>query len=312
MELRSVPRPGEASTTEVPTSEGPAPLHGLSRVRFWRSPWVRAFWNRAYQENVTGMAAMVAYNLMLAIFPFALLVLFVAGKILSSESIEASILNDLQRLFPNVEQTALQSALDRIRDSSTTIGVFAVIGGLWIGASFWGAMDTAFGRIYHVESRSWLAQKRFSLVMLFVVALFLAASVVIPTLESTVTDTANDLPFGLSDAGIVPQVILLLGALLLTFAISCVIYWATPKGHMPWDSVWPGAAFFTAIMGLVNWAYPFYLSSISNLSRFGGTVGFVLIALLWFYAIALTLLAGAVINSIRHERYDTGRLPVEG
>jgi membrane protein len=311
MELRSVP-PANAPTAEAPTAEVPARLHGFSRLRFWRSPWVKAFWNRAYQENVTGMAAMVAYNLMLAIFPFALLVLFVAGKILSSDSIEASILNDLQRLFPNVEQTALQSALDRIRDSSTTIGVFAIVGGLWIGASFWGAMDTAFGRIYHVESRNWLAQKRFSLVMLLVVALFLAASVVIPTLESTVTSSTRDLPFGLSDTGIVPQTLLLIGALLLTFAISCVIYWATPKGHMPWHSVWPGALFFTGIIGLVNWAYPFYLSSISNLSRFGGTVGFVLIALLWFYAISLTLLAGAVINSIRHERYDTGRLPVDG
>ena len=38
-------------------------------------PWLRAFWQRAYRENVTGMSAMVAYNLMLAVFPFALLVL---------------------------------------------------------------------------------------------------------------------------------------------------------------------------------------------------------------------------------------------
>ncbi len=283
-----------------------------ARLGFWRHPWVIAFWNRAYQENVTGMAAMVAYNLMLAIFPFVLLVLFVAGKVLSSESIESNILNDLQRLFPNVEQDALQNALDRIRESSTTIGVFAIAGGIWIGASFWGAMDTAFGRIYHVESRSWLAQKRFSLVMLVVVALFLAASVVIPTLESTAVNTADDLPFGLSGTDLLAQIVLLFGALSISFLISCVIYWATPKGHMPWHSVWPGALFFTGVMGLVNWGYPVYLSTISNLSRFGGTVGFVLIALLWFYVISLTLLAGAVINSIRHERYDTGTLPVDG
>jgi YihY family inner membrane protein len=313
MELRSAIEDA-AAREEAPTAEAPAApkLRGLSRLRFWRSPWVKAFWNRAYQENVTGMAAMVAYNLMLAIFPFVLLVLFVAGRILSSESVEATILNDLQQLFPDVEQDALQRAVDRIRDSSTTIGVFAIIGGIWIGASFWGAMDTAFGRIYHVESRSWLAQKRFALVMLLVVALFLAASVVIPTLESTVLSTADDLPFGLSNTSLISQVVLLSGALLTTFLIACVIYWATPKGHMPWHSVWPGALFFTAIMGVVNWAYPVYLGSVSNLSQFGGTVGFVLIALLWFYAIALTLLAGAVINSIRHERYDTGTLPING
>ena len=48
-------------------------------------PWLRAFWQRAYRENVTGLSAMVAYNLMLAVFPFALLVLFVFGQVLKIE-----------------------------------------------------------------------------------------------------------------------------------------------------------------------------------------------------------------------------------
>ena len=37
-----------------------------------------------------------------------------------------------------------------------------------------------------------------------------------------------------------------------------------------------------------------------------------IVALLWFYAVSLGLLAGAVINSLRHERDDTGQLPTEG
>ena len=44
-----------------------------------------------------------------------------------------------------------QGHLDHIRDSSTTIGLAAAIGALWIGTSFWGAMDTSFCRIYHVS-----------------------------------------------------------------------------------------------------------------------------------------------------------------
>ena len=69
---------------------------------------------------------------------------------------------------------------------------------IWIGASFWGAMDTAFCRIYHVECRGWLEQKRFALRMLLVVLLFLAASVVVPAIESVVVSSTDDLPFGLS------------------------------------------------------------------------------------------------------------------
>ena len=61
-------------------------------------------------------------------------------------------------------------------------------------------MDTAFCRIYHVECRGWLEQKRFSLMMLIVVAFFLAASVSVPALESLVATGVDDLPLGLSDS----------------------------------------------------------------------------------------------------------------
>jgi membrane protein len=271
-----------------------------------------AFWNRAYKENITGLSGMVAYNLMLAIFPFALLVLFVFGQIVDSPEIEESVIMDIQRLFPNIEQAALENAIDRVRDSSTTIGLAAVVGGIWIGASFWGAMDTAFCRIYHVECRSWVAQKRFALVMLFALTLLLAASVAVPAVESAALAGAEDLPWGLDEFGAVRTGIVVVGGFVITFGIVSAIYWAVPKGHMPWPSVWPGALFFATAVSIANYVFPLYLTSVSDLTRIGGTIGFILVALIWFYAVSLGLLAGAVINSLRHERDDTGTLPTEG
>lgn len=272
-------------------------------------PWLRAFWERAYRENVTGLSAMVAYNLMLAVFPFALLVLFVFGQVLRIGGVEAGVLDDLQRLFPNIEQDTLSNVLDRIEENSTTIGIAAFLGSLWIGASFWGAMDTAFCRIYHVECRGWVEQKRFSFTMLVVVLLLIAASIVLPAMEAALVSGTDRLPFGLSDIKAIDTILLLGAALLGTFGICCVIFWAVPKGHMPWRDVWPGALFVTVAAGVANWAFPFYLSNVSSLSHLGSTAGFVLIALLWFYLLSLALLAGAVINSLRHELHDTGELP---
>jgi membrane protein len=271
--------------------------------------WLRAFWQRAYRENVTGMAAMVAYNLMLAVFPFALLVLFVFGQVLKIKGVETGVIDDLQRLFPNTEQATLSDVLARIEDNSTTIGIAAAIGSLWIGASFWGAMDTAFGRIYHVETRGWVEQKRFSFAMLGVVLLFIAASIALPTMEATLVSSTDRLPFGLADIKAIDTGLLLGAALLVTFGLCGVIFWAVPKGHMPWRAVWPGALFVTLATGAANWAFPFYLSNVSSLSRFGSTLGFVLIALLWFYVLSLALLVGATINSLRHELHETGEMP---
>ena len=89
--------------------------------------------------------------------------------------------------------------------------------------------------------------------------------------------------------------------------IISAIYWAVPKGHMPWRSVWPGALFFAIVTSIGNYVFPLYLDNVSDLNRIGGTIGFILVALVWFYAISLAMLAGAVINSLRHERDDTGR-----
>ena len=171
----------DARARDSATGHMPKPGDPDRSWQLWRRPWLRAFWNRAYKENITGLSGMVAYNLMLAVFPFALLVLFIFGQVVNSSDIELSVVRDIQRLFPNIEQDTLQHAIDRVRASSTTIGIAAVVGGIWIGASFWGAMDTAFCRIYHVECRGWVQQKRWSLVMLLALLLLLAASVTVPT-----------------------------------------------------------------------------------------------------------------------------------
>src|SRR5437764_385528 len=136
-------------------------------------------WRHAYDTNVTGLSGMVAFNLLLSIFPFALLVLFVVGKLAQSESVEASIVRELQRLFPHAAGGTLHRTLATLRGQSTSIGIFAAVG---------------------------------------------------------------------------------------------------------------------------NWAFPLYLTNISTIARFGATFALVLIVLVWFYAVALILLIGAVLNGSRLDR----------
>lgn len=252
---------------------------------------------------------MVSYNLLLAVFPFSLLVLFIFSQVLRVEGIESSVYQDLRLLFPQASEDTLRDVLSTLRSNSAAIGVLALAASIWIGASFWGAMDTAFCRIYHVKCRGWWEQKRFSLSMLLVVIAFILASVVLPAVEGAILGSAENLPFGLNEVQAIDDAGLLALTLLLNFAVCSLIFWLVPKGHMPWRAVWPGALFTTAVSGLANWIFPLYLDNISTLNLFGSTAAFVLIALVWFYIVSLTLLAGAVINSIRHEYGDTGAIP---
>jgi membrane protein len=264
------------------------------------------FWRKGYEDNLTGMAAMVAYNLLLSVFPLALVALFIAGRILSSENIEASVVDDLQRLFPAAAESTLIDGLRRVRDSSTTAGIVALVAATWFSSSFWGALDTAFCRIYHRECRSWVRQKAFALGMLGVVLLFFVASVAIPALQGVVVNGTEDLPLGLGDVRGLVYSLTLGGSLALIFAILCLVYWRVPRGPIPWRCVWPGAAFAMVATGVVDYAFPLYLSNVTSL-RIGTSFVFVLIVLVWFYALALILLAGAVVNELRFEGRDAAQ-----
>jgi membrane protein len=267
------------------------------------------FYRKAYEDNLTGLAGMVAYNMLLSVLPLALIALFVGGQVLRSEDLQASVLDDLRRIFPSATEATLTRAVDNIEGSTSQIGIAALIASIWIGASFWGALDTAFCRIYHCECRTWLRQKRFALVMLVVALLFMAATVAVPTLQSILVDGAAELPLGLSEVDGLVFAISLVAGLTLIFGILCVIYWRVPSERVPWMAIWPGALGATVAIGVIDYAFPAYLSNVSTIARFGTTLVFVLIVLIWFYALAIIILGGAVINAMRFEdRHLEGRV----
>jgi membrane protein len=263
------------------------------------SSYVKAFVRKAYGDNITGQAAMVAYNMLLSILPLALLALFIAGQVLGSGELEGRVLNDLEQLFPNTKGSTLRSLLDGLEHNSTSLGIVALVTGVWFGSSFWGALDTACCRIYAVRCRTWVEQKRFALAMLVVVLLFMAATIVVPFVQSVLIAGKRNLPFGLDHLGALVYVGTLGLGLLVLFGILCLIYRAVPNTTVPWRAIWPGAAAATGAIAVVDYAFPLYLSHISTIADFGNTFAFIAIVLVWFYVLAIILLGGAIINALR-------------
>jgi membrane protein len=263
---------------------------------------VATFWRKAYEDNLTGLAGMVAYNLLLSIFPFALVALFVAARVLRSTEVQLSVLNDLRRVFPTAAESTLTAGIRHLEGASTTVGILAVATSAWVGASFWGSLDTAFCRIYKRPCRTWVRQKIFALGMLVIVLLFIAASVIVPAVQGLLTTSTRGLPFGLSKIPGLVYGVTLLASTIVLFGVLCATYLLVPKGIVGWRGVWPGALGATIAMTIVDLGFPLYLKNVSTLREVGTSAVFVLIALIWFYALALILLSGAVVNELRLER----------
>jgi YihY family inner membrane protein len=260
---------------------------------------LRRFWRVAWDANITGLSAMLAYNMLLGIIPVALLGLFVAGQVLSSHSVQQSMLGDLREVFPGTTVTTLNQLLGQVKNSTTGTGVLALIASLWLGSSFWGAMDTAFGRIYGCKSRPWLEQKRFAIGMLGVVLLFMIATVAVPAAQSILKAGTDALPFDLAHVAVVVYAGSLGISIAILFGCLALIYSRVPNRDVPWRAVWPGAIGATLAVVVVDIAFPVYLSNISTIARFGTTIVFILIVLAWFYLLAIIILAGGVVNALR-------------
>ena len=249
---------------------------------------------------MTGMASMLAYNMLYGIIPVALLGLFIGGKVLTSDAVQESVLRDLEHLFPGATETTLSNVLGEVQHSTTGTGILALAGSLWLCSMFWGSLDTAFSRIYGCPSRSWLKQKRFALGMVFVVLLFMIATVAVPTAQSILRNGERHLPFDLEHVAIVVYAGSLAFGLALLFICLLLIYYRVPNFRVPWRAVWPGALGATLAIAVIDYGFPLYLAHFNTISHFGtNVVVFIVIVLIWFYVVALIILSGAVVNSLR-------------
>jgi membrane protein len=260
---------------------------------------IRRFFSIAQEANITGLASMIAYDMLLGVIPLAFLALYIASRVLASGNAEARVIVDLREVFPGTADSTLNSLLDEVRQRSTSTGILAIVSSLWVGSSLWSALDNSFARIYGGSARSWLRQKRFALSMLGVVLLFMLATVAVPTLQSLLRAGAGALPFNLSHVAVLVYAGSLAFGLVLLFGCLVIIYYRVPQSRVKWRAVWPGALGATLAIGAIDYAFPEYLTHISTIARLGTTIVFIVILLGWFYVLALIILSGAIVNALR-------------
>ena len=250
---------------------------------------LKRFYVKAYTDNLTGLAGMVAYSLLLSIFPVALIALFVAGQLLSSPELEQSVLADLQELFPSATQTTLSSALREIRGSSTTVGHHRVhrqpvgrhvvlgraghrvLPHLRGGVPLVGAPEAVRPRDARPRAAVLRRDGR------------RAGDAVAAALAEA------DLPFGLSGRDALWAISLGAGLVINFFALA-TIYRTVPNTAVAWHGVWPGALGATVAIFVIDYGFPFYLTNVSTFAGLRTTLVFILIVLLWFYMLAMIIL----------------------
>ena len=274
------------------------------------SELTRRTWHEVVDDDVFGLAAQLSYYFFLALFPAILFLLALASFFPLS-----NVTDDVGRsLGPFVSPQVLQLIEEQMRrlanNENGGLLTFGVAGALWSSSAALVSIVGALNRAYDIEEgRPWWKVRLIAIGLTFGVAAFvlLALSLVLvgPTVAERLGSTTGwGAPF--EWAWLVLQWPLVFA--LVATGIG-LIYYFGPDADQDWAWITPGAIVATILWLVISLCFKLYVANFTDYEGSYGTVGGVIVVLLWFYVCGIAILTGAEVNAEIEHASPYGKAP---
>ena len=252
------------------------------------------------RDDVTGMAAELAYRFLFAVFPFGIFVAALTAFVATTISIEdptGKIIGALGDNLPKDLAAGIRPQIEAVIGTSRPgLLTFGAIAALWAATGGTNALIKAMNRAYEVEeTRSFIPKTA------LVIGLTLLASVGILTAFVTIvgasmltTEVVRQLNL---DQRLVDAIGLLRWPVVFVFLSIAVgvLYKLAPNVRIPFRWCLVGGALFSVGWILATALFGLYVANFANYSNTYGALGGVIVLMLWFYISALILVAAAAL-----------------
>ena len=250
------------------------------------------------EDDVTHMAAGVAYYALFSIFPLLLGLIAVMGYFLDAEEAQARVQDMTSGFLPGSEQLVADN-ISAVIGFRGALGVFSFIGLLWSGSAMFGALNRAVNRAWDIQTDRpiYINKPRQLLMAMSVGVLFaisLSSAAVVRTSEDLKSLDIPVLSLLVHTAGQIALQVISLGLMIVIFLM---IYKFMPNTKTYWKYVWPGAVTGALLFELAKNLFIIYLGRWSSYENVYGSIAPVIVLLLWAYVSSLILLLGAEISS---------------
>jgi membrane protein len=271
-------------------------LSGISFKQFGRRVW-----NEISNDDVFGDAAKLAYYFLLALFPLLIFLTSIIGLVLGSGTgLRHAMFNYLSQVMPSSAFQLIDKTMWEVSNASGAGKIsFGILAALWASASGVGAMMQSLNAAYDAkETRPWWKQRLTALVLTVALSLLIIGAVVVIFGGSKIAEHLGA-TYGFSDAFVVTWKILqwpiALGFMLLVFAL--IYYFGPDLRDQDWKWLTPGSAIGVALWLLVSFAFKGYLHFFDSYSKTYGSLGAVIVLMLWLYLTGAAVLVGGEINA---------------
>jgi len=267
------------------------------------SPWrlARRVLRDIAVHNFFGRASELAFDFLFALFPLLLFLLTLIGLFTSRSS---ELQSDLLAYFADFLPPAAFGLLDKTTielaanasNGKLTAGILLAV---WFASGGVSSMISALNLAYGArEQRSWLRVRATALFLTLFISILLLASLILVLLSGHLLDWLG------ARLGLTPEAVALWKALqwpaaivfmLLSYAL--IYYFGPNLRNRRWHWITPGSAFGVLLWLAASLGLRVYLHFFNNYSTTYGSLGAVMILLVWLYVTGFAFLVGGEINA---------------
>jgi membrane protein len=252
-------------------------------------------------DKLNHWAAALTYYAVLSLFPALLVMVSLVGLLANPASVTKFLTDVIGSLGPSSAVDTFKGPIESITSNRGTAGIMAIVGvvaALWSASGYVAAFTEASNSIYEVEEGRpfWKLkplQLLVTLVCISLVAITALALVVSGPLAKAIGDA-----IGLSDVAVTAwQFGKWPIMLLLVLVILHVLYFVAPNARVGRRWVSGGTLLTLIVWILASVGFAFYVASFGSYDKTYGTMGGVIVFLLWLWITNMAVLLGVEFNA---------------
>lgn len=277
----------------------------LTRLGWTLRDFARRVWDNSGEDNIFFLAGGIAFNILLAVIPFFLLLVAGLGYFLNQtpEVSIAEVSRLVDRLLPpgvTPGQLAIENILGDIIHARGSIGLYSAILFVWFSTRLFGSLRSVLGDVFDIEvDRGIIAGKLFDIKVTVISTVFLVAYVALSAYLAFATTRGVAVlgEWGLRD-DVMGQLEYSIGrslAFLFIVGIFFALYEVLPSRRIRWQTALLAALFTSTLFELARNLFTAYVRSFNPGSIYTGTLTALVVIVMWtYYAAILFVLGGEV------------------
>lgn len=261
----------------------------------------KRLFERMKEADVFGLSAQLAFFFLLSLFPFLLFLVTLLGYLPINEQIVTEFIGGyLPVEVAEMIETNLNYLLNNRSGSLLSV---SIVGTLWSASNGFNAIKRALNRAYRVEQRQrYIVARLISVILTISILGVICLALLLPVFGKAIGDyifSFLNLSEGLDKIFDALRWVI---SSIIFFIVLFVLYRFAPHTHVKWRDVIFGSLFATIGWQTVSFAFSFYVDTLGNYSATYGSLGTVIILMIWFYISGIIIITGGVINAVIADR----------